>query len=218
MPRTKPVTITTRSYKNFNADAFYDDISKVPWDTVTVFDHINDQVSCFNNLFLDVLEKHAPVKTFKSKYRKSKVITPEIKDLMRERDRLQKCAHQTFNSRDWQCYRVLRREVKSKIKLSEIQLVKNEISENKSNKTSIWKTVRHCLNPCGNFTPAYSRDCKEIANEFNLFFTSVGENAAKQAQQLALDYELEPIAPDNFTIQEHVDGGAPFLFDCVTQE
>ncbi|CAB4011738.1 Hypothetical predicted protein, partial [Paramuricea clavata] len=218
MPRTKPVTITTRSYKNFNADAFCNDISKIPWDTVTVFDHTDDQVSCFNNLFQDVLEQHAPVKTFKSKYRKSKVITPEIRDLMRERDRLRKRAHQRSNPRDWERYRGLRQEVKSKIMLSEIQLVKDEISENKSNKTSIWKTVRHCLNPCGNSTTAYSRDCTEIANEFNLFFTSVGEAAAKQAQKLAIDYELEAVAPTNSIIEECVDGIAPFLFNCVTQE
>ena len=133
MPRTKPVTITTRSYKNFNENVFSDDVSKVPWDTVKVFEHIDDQVSCFNDLFLQVLEQHAPIKTFKSKCHKSKGITLEIEELMRERDRLQKRAHQTFNSYDWECYRSLRREVKLKIKLSEIQLVKDEISENKGN-------------------------------------------------------------------------------------
>jgi hypothetical protein len=55
--------------------------AKVPWDAVAFFDHPDDQVSCFNNLFLDVLEQHAyaPVKTFKSKYHKSKVKTPEIR-------------------------------------------------------------------------------------------------------------------------------------------
>ena len=137
MPRTKPVTISTRSYKNFNKNVFSDGVSKVPWDTVKVFEHIDDQVSCFNDLFLQVLEQHAPIKTFKSKYHKSKVITPEIRELMREHDRLQKRVHQTFNSYDWECYRSLRREVKLNIKLSEIQLVKDEISENKCNKTSI---------------------------------------------------------------------------------
>ena len=72
------------------------------------------------------------------------MITLEIRELMREGNRLQKRAHQTFNSYDWECYRSLRREVKLMIKLSEIQLVKDEISENKGNKTSIWKTVRRC--------------------------------------------------------------------------
>ena len=65
------------------------------------------------------------------------MITPEIRELMHKRDRLQKRAHQTFNSDNWKCYRSLRREVNLRIKLPEIQLVKDEISENKGNKTSI---------------------------------------------------------------------------------
>ena len=99
---------------------------------------------------LEVLDEHAPIKTFKPKHQKSKVITPEIKDLMRERDNLQKLAHQTSNSRDWGSYEALKQEVKSKIKSSEIQSIRNEINMTKGNKTCIWKTVRHCLNPCGN--------------------------------------------------------------------
>lgn len=112
---------------------------------------------------------------------------------MLERDSLKKRAHRASNARDWRCYRALRRDVKLKIKLSEIELVKNEIIDNKRNKTSIWKMVRHCLNPCGSSVLAYSRDCTEIANEFNNYFISVGKNAAHQAQQLASDHHLQSL-------------------------
>ena len=182
VPRTKPAKITTRSYKNFDEDKFRDDVSLAPWDTVSLFEHMDDQVFSFNKLFLDVLERHAPLKTFTAKHQKSKVITAEIRDLMRERDNLLKRAHQSRNSLDWECYKALRREVKKKIRLSETQLIRNEINENKNNKTSVWKTIRRCLNPCSNSALVYSRDCLEIANEFNEFFTSVGENVAKQAK------------------------------------
>jgi hypothetical protein len=65
---------------------------------------------------------------------------------------------------------------------------------------------------------AYSRDCTEIANEFNHFFTAVGKNAARQTQQLALDHELTPIVSANLTTEEHRISGVSFSFDCVTQE
>ena len=60
LPKDKPVTITARSYKNFDVYEFFDDVSKVPWDIVSLFEHIDDQVSCFNDLFLGVLDQHAP--------------------------------------------------------------------------------------------------------------------------------------------------------------
>ena len=98
VPRTKPAKITTR--KNFDEDKFRDDVSLAPWDTVSLFEHMDDQVFSFNKLFLDVLERHAPLKTFTAKHQKSKVITAEIRDLMRERDNLLKRAHQSRNSLD----------------------------------------------------------------------------------------------------------------------
>ena len=170
LPKDKPVTITARSYKNFDANEFFEDVSKVSWDTVSLFEHIDDQVLCFNDLFLGVLDQHAPLRTFKVTHKKSKVITTDIKSLMQQRDDPHKLASQTCNPREWEAYRVLRRKVKSAIKASERQLIRNEISKSRDDKTSIWKTVRNCLNPGGRSILPYSRDCTEVANEFNQFF------------------------------------------------
>ena len=61
----------------------------------------------------------------------------------------------------------------------------------------------------------YSRDCTEVANEFNRFFISVGENASIKAQQLARDYNL----PFN-VIQtvDLIDSDNNFVFAEISQE
>lgn len=193
VPRSKPQEITTRSYKNFNADNFNQDISTTPWDTVPMFDDVDDQTSCFNKLFLEALDRHAPIKTLKIKHNKTWVITTEIRDLMCQRDSMLKIARQTKNNHDWEMYRSLRRQVKSAIKKSESQLVRSEINDHKANKTSIWKTIRRCLNTKENSVHYYSKDCSKLANEFNIYFTSIGKNTAQQAKQLAVNHNLPPI-------------------------
>lgn len=49
--RSKPVYITTRSYKHYKADAFHGDVSKAPWSIVDVFDDVEDKLHVFNLLF-----------------------------------------------------------------------------------------------------------------------------------------------------------------------
>ena len=220
LPKPRPTEITTRSYKNFNPETFNVDIGRVPWSTIDLFDQVDDKVDCFNNLFLGVLEQHAPLKTFKVRHSKvSPVITPEIKLLMKQRDGLLKLARQTVNSCDWESYRVLHRDVKTKIRQAEREYVRSEITANKENKTSIWKTVRRCLNSSRNPRLAYSRDLTEVANEFNEFFVSVGDKAAQQAKRLAADFSLsipsDPVMPCD--VPDATEPMPPtFSFQCVS--
>lgn len=130
---------------------------------------VDDQVPCFNDLFLGVLDQHAPLRTFKVIHKKSKVISPDIKKIMQQRDDAHELANQTSKLCKWEAFRVLRRKVKSAIKSSERQLIRNKISKSRDNKTSIWKTVRNCLNPGGRSILPYSRDCTYVAHEFNHF-------------------------------------------------
>ena len=71
----------------------------VPFHIVNIFDEIDGQVDVFNELFLDTLSEHAPIKRIKIKSRPNPFITPEIKQLMKTRDSWQKRrVKQTTNS------------------------------------------------------------------------------------------------------------------------
>ena len=216
-PRSDPPCITTRSYKTFDPEAFSKDISSVPWNTVGILDHVDDQVSMFNSLFLEVLDQHAP-KTFKAIHKKSRVISPEIKTLMSQRDSLHKTARQTGQSSDWQAYRSIRQQVKAEIRSSETKIIREEINSN-SSKSSIWKTVRRCLNPYGNSNLPYSKDSTEVLNSFNEYFVSVGDTAANQASELAKQHGLTTTTPTistEPTTSNSRDISQTFKFERVT--
>lgn len=78
---------------------------------------------------------------------------------MQQPDDVHGLASQISKPCEWEAFRILRRKVKSAIKSSERQLIQNKISKSRDNKTSIWKTVRNCLNPGGRSILPYSRDC-----------------------------------------------------------
>ena len=41
--------------------------------------------------------------------------------------------------------------------------------------SAMWKVIRNCIPSKKKSRPVYSRDMTELANEFNEFFTSVGQ-------------------------------------------
>ena len=60
-PRPKPTYISTRSYSDYNAERFREDLKFVPFHMISMFDDFDDQVDTFNALFIDVVNDRAPV-------------------------------------------------------------------------------------------------------------------------------------------------------------
>ena len=105
-PRIKPCYVTIRSYTNYSADNFLRDLSYAPFHIISLFDDFNDQVDVFNELFLEVLSQHAPVKRVKIRSKPNPFITPEIRQLMRTRDQWCKLAGKTNDPLHWNGYHV----------------------------------------------------------------------------------------------------------------
>ena len=56
-------TITYRSFKNFDENNFINDMHGVPWETIEYFNEINEIVEVWNNMVLESVNKHAPLKS-----------------------------------------------------------------------------------------------------------------------------------------------------------
>ena len=112
--RPKSELIVKRSLKNFNQKAFLEDLSKVPFSTAYIFDDPDDVYWCWETLYNQVLDDHAPIRKF---YRRpgaaSKFITAETRKTMIERDRLKKRYYKSRNPADWEQYRQMRNKVVS---------------------------------------------------------------------------------------------------------
>ena len=86
--RPKPVFITTRSFKHYNPNVFYNDVCQAPWSIIHVdtFYDVEDKLYAFNSLFNEILDQHAPLKTFRVCGKPNPVVTENIRGLMKARD------------------------------------------------------------------------------------------------------------------------------------
>ena len=121
----------------------------VPFHVVNIFDEIDGQVDVFNELFLDTLSEHAPIKRIKIKSRPNPFITPEIKQLIKTCDSWQKKARKTNDKRQTPLKRFLRacpREhravVPHAVSPISMKLYQFKGSTPKLKKTNVW--CSHC--------------------------------------------------------------------------
>ena len=103
---------------------------------------------------------------------------------MAKRHQAHKIARETGALVDWQYYRDCRNDVKRVLREADKEYVQNEVKKNQSS-SERWKAIRNCIQTREKSRSTYSRDMKELATEFNEFFTEVGVRAAEEAKRLA---------------------------------
>ena len=129
-------TITYRSYRHFDENIFIKDLAEVPWETITAFDKVDDMVQTWNDLFLEIVNKHAPIKTNRVKRKhQPEWLASEILDLMRERD---KCK---INGKTDE-YRILRNKISKMIDKAKKEMYRNKLEEGQDDPRTIWKIFK----------------------------------------------------------------------------
>lgn len=185
-------SITYRSFKNFEENRFLNDLSSVPWGIIEHFDKVDDIVSVWSTLLLEVLDRHAPIKhhRIKKKYQPD-WLTPELMDTMKERN---KCKiHGNMDA-----YKHLRNKVSKQIEKAKRASYQSKIEEGKSDPKSIWKIFKELGANCKTNSCESNINIKlgeqlvtdetEVAELFNDYFVNV---ASKLKEPIKLsDNEL----------------------------
>ena len=197
IPKPVPVYITARNYKNYDSNSFLKDLTQINWSENSRIDDCNGKVEHFNFHFQHVLNKHAPVKSMKIRYRKCPFVSKELKRLMSLRNKKREIARRTGLPEDWQRYRAFRDDVKMKLREAERQYLQKEISNNK-NRNSMWKAIRNCIPRKETTQPIYTRDVKLLANEFSEFFTTVSARTAETVKSLAYENGISHMTSTSF--------------------
>ena len=168
---SKPVYVTTRSYKDFVPESFLVDLNCAPWSVIDCFEDVDDKLNAFNLLFNPLLDDHAPIKKIKLRSRPNPCVTDEIRSLIRTKDYWRKIARKSNDPLDWAAYKNFKREVKRELRLAERGHVENQIRNNPNNPRCVWKTIRKSVKK-----KSFSDSDDEVAKEFNEFFKSIGQN------------------------------------------
>ena len=109
---------------------------------------------------------------------------------MRSRDLLMKQYIQSRHDTEWINFKHSRDLVKKTLQEAERDYTFEEVTANKNNSGSLWKIINRAIPSKDKQRPAFTKDLKVLANEFNQFFAKVDLNAADAVQRLREEHDI----------------------------
>ena len=104
--------VEIRNLKNFNETKFVDELPNQHWEYIYFFgEEPNSMVEIWKELFLEVLNKHAPLQHKRIRSSKVPCITNKIKGLINTKDKLKRKAIITKLETDWLNYKRTRNQI-----------------------------------------------------------------------------------------------------------
>ena len=107
--------------KQFAENRLKEALSQAPWDTVFVFDEIDDMLDSWESLFNSVLDENCPW------------MTSSVLKQLHLRDNCLKTARRSNNADDWSNYRAARNKAFAMIRSAKRKFFCNAFEENKGN-------------------------------------------------------------------------------------
>ena len=93
-----PQKIYYRKWKNFDVEFFNRELSEN-------LQHIREDFSTFNNIFIQLLDKHAPMRTKSLRGNNQPHLTKDLRKAIMERSKLKNKANRTKETEDWAAYK-----------------------------------------------------------------------------------------------------------------
>ena len=187
-----------RNMKNFNEEKFIEDLLKQPWEHIYFSaEDPNAMWEIWKKIFLDVLDKHAPLQHKKIRSKKAPWITNDIKNLMNTRDRFKRKAILTNNENDWLNFRTTRNKVNIKLRNAKKDYYSSKIAGQKSNPKKAWKSINNLLGRQNKPTVVNELTvgnnkltCPEdIAEGFNEYFSNIGPDLSSRIDSSNYNFE-----------------------------
>lgn len=133
--------ITTRDFKNFNPEKFKADLSSIPWNTINNCESPEEMLNVWQHLFTTVADKHAPIRTKRVRHKKSPWITPHIRTLIINRNKLKRKAVINNTPDLWCDFKKVRNAVNNEIKEAKATFYRSQIESSLGNPKAIWNTI-----------------------------------------------------------------------------
>ena len=170
----------------------------------------------FTDVFVDILNKHAPLKIIQNRSNYVPYISKEIRNIMKNRDELKVASASSGDQEQYSEYKKKRNEVTTKLKEAKTAYYREKFNEN-CNSGEMWKMTYQIL---GKFRSSFPSQMlfgqklvskpAEIANEMNRFFinkiTELKSNPAATGddplKELKKFLKSKAIPENNFKLRE----------------
>ena len=181
------------------------------WDSVMSSHDPNQAFSVFLKDFQHHYSKAIPIKTFSSAYKLRKPwLTEGLLNSIKRKNKL----YQKRNKNKLK-YTSYRNRLTHLLRIAEKRYYSHIFEQNKQNLSQVWKVINGIINKrkVAVKTSRFKHnnkiltEAKDIANQFNLYFTTVGSNLAKKIRDIG-------IKPEFFLQAQYINS---FFFSPVTE-
>ena len=160
-------------------------------------------------MFLECIDRHAPLKSKRVRLSKSPWINSNLKKLMHKRDILKLKAIRSKNPNDWREFRKHRNFVNSQVRIAKQSYYNNTFQENKGNVRNTWRVInkltsRKVKNSSIKETKLNDKsihDSPELSETFNSHFATIGPKLANNISQNSDSSYLNYLSKTNNTFE-----------------
>ena len=184
-PKFKPKMVTRRDLRSFNEANFIKDMENAPWGNILfVADtDIDNKVTIFENIHKEIIDKHAPFRTFRVTRPATPWFNENINKLMDTRDQYKNKFNVDKKPETEEIFKVLRNTVTQEIRKEKIKIFNDKINTKIKDSRQFHKALK-------NFGVVESNknsetDCNIDPNILNSSFTK--NNNAKINEELVTD-------------------------------
>ncbi len=223
-PKLAPKTVKSRCFKKFNEVEFVNTIKNIDWNQICSIDDVNDALNQWQTLFNKACDDHAPFKQKKIKGNLPEWINGEFLKLSKDRNYYFAKAQKTNDPEDWSKAKYLRNKVNNMRYYLKKNYCNDAIVNNMHDSKNLWKTIKKIV-PSSKTSNGPSSilskddkyiqattDSKNVANEFNKYFTSIGN-------QLGSKFEKSNMkCPCNSVCSEQHCSTSKFKFNAISPE
>ena len=157
-PKFRPKIVTKRDFRNFDSEKFKADMSVAPWGNIEAVEDndIDNKVTIIENIYKELIDKHAPMRTFRVTRPATPWLTDKIKCLMDERDKYKNKFNKEKRPETEVIFKDLRNKVTHAIRQSKIKIFNERVNAK-------FKNPKHFHQALKNFNIVESKS--NIGNE-----------------------------------------------------
>ena len=184
--RLKPIQIRYRSYKHFREDLFLSDLRMMPFHKCTEIDDKEKAYEVFKDMFLTVVNRHAPLKTKTIRGTQAPFKNKELSSAIMHRSKMRNVYDKTKSIEAWEAFKKQRNTCVS-IKRKNIRNHFARLTEgNFLGSRDFWGAIKPFLSSKSvpksqkiilNENETLINDSFEVTNIMNNYFVNVVENA-----------------------------------------
>jgi hypothetical protein len=195
-PKANDNFILSRKVNNTNNQRFVDSLSSCSWEDILNNSDPNEAFSLFHDKITTIYNNCFPIRKVKIGY-KTKLIwlSEDLKQMIKMKNKLYFKFKKYPSVENEYVYKNYRNRLNKLLKNAEREYYNNLLMENKINTKKKWSIIKEVINKKRiskypqyfNINGSLTDDKSKIANAFNKYFNSIGNNLAKKIPNVATD-------------------------------